>query len=181
MLRAELGPQPPDVDVDGAGAAEEVVAPDLLEQLGAGEDAAGVLGEVLEELELLVREVERAPAQAGGVGRLVDDELAEHQRALGAGAVGGAPGPQQAQPGVHLGRARAGQQHLVDAPLEGHGDEAALGEDGDHRDVQAGGAQQATEAAGGGEVVPGVDQHGVVRAGIEQGRHLGGGGPESVG
>ncbi len=49
------------MDVDGAGAAEVVVAPHLLEQLLAGEDPAGVLGEELEELELLERQVERGP------------------------------------------------------------------------------------------------------------------------
>ncbi len=181
MLGAELGAQPPDVDVDGAGATEEVVAPDLLQQLGAGEDAAGVLGEVLQELELLVGEVEGATAQAGGVGGVVDDELAQHQRTVGARGVGGPAGAQQAQAGVHLGGARAGQQHLVDAPLEGDGDEAALGEDGDHGDVEPRGAEQAAQAAGGGEVVAGVDQHGVVRSGVEQCGHLGGGGPQSVG
>jgi len=30
VLRAEFGPQPPDMDVDRAGAAEEVIAPHLL-------------------------------------------------------------------------------------------------------------------------------------------------------
>src|SRR5215216_5819970 len=35
VLGAELGPEPPHVDVDGAGATEVVVAPDLLQQLRA--------------------------------------------------------------------------------------------------------------------------------------------------
>ena len=35
-LGAELGAQPSHVDVDGAGAAEEVVPPDLLQQLRPG-------------------------------------------------------------------------------------------------------------------------------------------------
>ena len=76
VLRPELGAQPPDVDVDGAGAAEVVVAPDLLQQLVAGEDPAGVLGEVLEQLELLERQVERALPDLGGVRRVVDHDLA---------------------------------------------------------------------------------------------------------
>src|SRR5690349_15958458 len=58
VLGAELGAQPPDVDVDRAGAAEVVVTPDLLQQLRAGEDPARVLGEELEQLELLEGEVE---------------------------------------------------------------------------------------------------------------------------
>ena len=87
VLRAELGPQPADVHVDRAGAAEVVVAPDLLEQLLAAEDAAGVLGEVLEELELLERQVERTPADLGGVRRVVDDHLAGADH-VGLGVVG---------------------------------------------------------------------------------------------
>src|SRR5262245_49433609 len=65
--RAELGAQSANVDVDGAGAAFEAgaVAPDFGEELGAGEDLAAVLGEELEELELLMREREAAVAQPG--------------------------------------------------------------------------------------------------------------------
>src|SRR5680860_1341236 len=76
VLGPQLGAQPPHVDVDGAGAAEVVVAPDLLQQLGAGEDPAGVLGEVLEQLELLVRQVQQPAAHPGGVGRLLDHDVA---------------------------------------------------------------------------------------------------------
>ena len=76
VLGAELGAQPPDVDVHRPGAAEVVVSPDLLEQLGAGEDPARVLREVLEELELLERQVQRATAEPGGVGGLVDGQVA---------------------------------------------------------------------------------------------------------
>src|SRR4051794_38065151 len=75
-LGAELGAQPPDVDVDRAGAAVVVIAPDLLQQLGASEDPAGVLREVLQQLELLVGEVERASAHLGRVRGLVDDDVA---------------------------------------------------------------------------------------------------------
>ena len=59
VLGAELGPQPPHVDVDRPGAPEVVVAPDLLQQLGPGEDPARVLGQVLQQLELLVGQVQR--------------------------------------------------------------------------------------------------------------------------
>src|SRR5688572_9049081 len=45
VLRAELGAQPPDVYVDRPGAAEVVVAPDLAQQLVAGEDPARVLSQ----------------------------------------------------------------------------------------------------------------------------------------
>src|ERR671916_2656340 len=91
LLRAELGAQPPHMNVDRAGAAEEVVAPHLLQQLGAGEHPAGMLREVLEQLELLVSEVQWPTLEPGGVGGLVDHQLAEHQGAATAGApLGGA-------------------------------------------------------------------------------------------
>src|SRR5436309_4105229 len=61
-LRPELRAQPAYVHVDGAGAAEVVVTPDLLQQLRAGEDPARMLGEELEQLELLERQVERPAA-----------------------------------------------------------------------------------------------------------------------
>src|SRR5690606_34609072 len=48
VLRAELGPEPPDVHVHGAGAAVVVIAPDVAEQLLPAEHPAGVLGEVLQ-------------------------------------------------------------------------------------------------------------------------------------
>ncbi len=76
VLGAELGAQAAHVHVDGAGAAEVVVAPDLLQQLLAAEDPARVLGEELEELELLEGQVERAAADLRGVRRVVDHDLA---------------------------------------------------------------------------------------------------------
>ena len=48
VLRAELGAQAPDVHVDGAGAAVVVVAPQLAEELFAGEDAPPVARRVTE-------------------------------------------------------------------------------------------------------------------------------------
>src|SRR5262249_8061535 len=117
VLGAELGPQAPDVYVDGPRAAEEVVAPDLLQQLRPGEHPARVLRKVLEQLELLVGEVERAAAQAGRVGRLVDDELTELQRTVAAAGRVGTAALDQAQPRVHLGGPRGRQQDLVHTPF----------------------------------------------------------------
>src|SRR4051812_35214898 len=76
VLDAELGTQPPDVDVDGPGAAEVVVAPDLLQQLRPGEDPPRVLGQELEELELLVREVQDPAPDPRRVRHLVDNDVA---------------------------------------------------------------------------------------------------------
>ena len=56
---AQLGAQPADVDVDGAGVAGVAVAPDPGEQLLAGEHAAGAGGQELQQLELLARQLQR--------------------------------------------------------------------------------------------------------------------------
>src|SRR5690606_1081621 len=75
VLRAELRAQAPHVDVDRPRPTVVVVAPDLLEELRPREDTTGVRGEALEELELLVREVDRLAAHLDGVAARVDDEV----------------------------------------------------------------------------------------------------------
>jgi hypothetical protein len=55
VLGSELRPQPAHVHIDGPGAAEVVVAPDLLQQLGPGKYPAGVLGQELKQFEFLER------------------------------------------------------------------------------------------------------------------------------
>ena len=116
VLGAELGPEAADVDVHGAGAAEEVVAPDLLEELGPGRDPARPGGQEPQQLELLVGQVERPPAQADLVGDGVDDQVADPDGGVGVGhhrALG-----QQPQPGLDLGRPGAGQDDVVGGGLE---------------------------------------------------------------
>src|SRR5690606_40682355 len=60
LFRSELGAQPAHVHVDGAGTAEVVIAPHLLQQLRPAQHPPGVLSEELQQLELLERQVERA-------------------------------------------------------------------------------------------------------------------------
>src|ERR1700734_1582924 len=55
VLGAELCPKPAYVHVDGPGAAEVVVSPDLLQQLGPGKNPSGVLGQELQQFEFLER------------------------------------------------------------------------------------------------------------------------------
>ncbi len=87
VLLAELGPEAPDVDVDGAGAAVVLVAPDPAEQRLAGEDLAGSGGQEAQELVLHEGEVEDPARHRRLVGLQV-----EHERAvldeLGVGAPG---------------------------------------------------------------------------------------------
>src|SRR3954453_1453880 len=55
----DLLAQAPDVDGDGAGVAVELEVPDLVEELLAREDLAGMAGEEEEEVELAGGQVER--------------------------------------------------------------------------------------------------------------------------
>src|SRR5918996_6424567 len=71
-LRTELRAQPANVHVHGPGSAVEVVTPHLSEQPGPGQDAAGSFGQEPKELELLVRQVERAPVDRHAVRVLVE-------------------------------------------------------------------------------------------------------------
>src|ERR1700722_3637808 len=96
VLGAELGPQPPDVDVHRPGAAEVVIAPDLLQEVRPGEYPAGVLREELQQLELLEGEVEHPAAQPRRVGGLVDGQVAGPDL-VGRGG-GGARGPARRAP-----------------------------------------------------------------------------------
>ena len=61
-------------------------------------------------------------------------------------------------PGLELGRAAGVQHDVVHAPVVGDDGEAALGDDQEHGDVGAGRADQPTQVAGLGEVVPAVDE-----------------------
>jgi hypothetical protein len=74
VLLAQLGPQAPDVDVDGAGAAVVLVAPDPAEQGLAGEDLARVGGQEAQQLVLHVGEVEGPAGHRGLVGLEVEHE-----------------------------------------------------------------------------------------------------------
>jgi len=176
VLGAELGAQPADVDVDGAGAAEVVVAPDLLQQLRPREHPARVLSQVLQQLELLVGEVERAAAELGGVAVLVDDELAGLGHAA-LGTVGGRggghpPGGGPLQPGVDLGGTGGVQHDVVDTPVCRQRDQSALGEHRDQRGGDPGGGEQGAQRAGRHEVVAGVDQDDVTAVTVEQAGQL---------
>src|SRR5664280_2838109 len=123
VLGPELRAQPAHVHVDRPCAAVVVIAPDLLQQLGAGKHPARVLGQVLEQLELLEGQVERSVAQPAGIGDLVDPKVAGPNHGLlgrSAAADGAAgPGGDQPQSCFDLGRSGGDEQDVVDAPLGG--------------------------------------------------------------
>src|SRR4029453_3843976 len=74
VLGAELGAQASYVHVDGAGAAEEVIPPDLLQELPAGADPTWPTRQEAQQLELLVGEVKRPPLESPRVGDRVDHQ-----------------------------------------------------------------------------------------------------------
>ena len=72
----------PDVDVDDPLVAVEVVAPDLLEELLAGEHPAGRLGERDEEVELEGGQGDRAAGGGDLAAALVDGQPVEAEDAV---------------------------------------------------------------------------------------------------
>src|SRR5437762_10480087 len=72
----DLLAQASDVDGHGAGVADEVVVPDLVEELLAAEDLTGVAGQEVEEVELLGGQVDRAVADLDRARLRVDLEAA---------------------------------------------------------------------------------------------------------
>ena len=72
----DLRTQAVDVGVYGVLVIGVAVAPDQVEQLGAGVDAAGVAGELLEQVELLGREVDGPAAEGHRAFLRVQSQLA---------------------------------------------------------------------------------------------------------
>src|SRR5207244_12192633 len=72
----DLGAEAADVDVDGAGAAVEVVAPDFTEEGLGGKDASGVRGEETEVFIVLVGKLDGAAAYVNSVVGEVRAEVA---------------------------------------------------------------------------------------------------------
>ena len=155
--------------VDSAGAAEEVVAPHLLQQLRTGEHPARVLRQVLQEFEFLICEVQRPAAKPRGVGAFVDHEFAQADLAdvllVGHSA---AAAYQQPQPRIDLGRPGAREQNIVEAPLDVDGHEAALVDDGHHRHRGTGRAEQTTQPAGSGQIRARIDDRHIRGAGFQK-------------
>ncbi|OEI67463.1 hypothetical protein Cus16_2899 [Curtobacterium sp. ER1/6] len=169
---AELGAEASHVHVDRAGAAEVVVAPDLAEELLAGEHPRRVRGEEAEELELLEGQVERASAHLRRVAGLVDDDARRldlrARRVLG-GATRG-----QADPRVDLGRTRGLEHDVLDVPLAVHGGQAALRDDEDDRRRRPARREDLAEGLRADQVGAGVHEHQVALRRVDQLRGLGG-------
>src|SRR5690606_23935623 len=170
-LRAELGAQPPHVDVDGPGAPVVVHAPDLLQQLLPGDHPAAVLHEVLEQLELLVGEVQRLPAGPHRPAVLVDDDVGDGDRATSLRRAGRRRRPvhRPPQPGLGLGRPGRGEEEVVDRPLVVEHGDPALGEHREEREVELHRRHGAGRGAGLDQLGGGVDEDDVGHPGQQRG------------
>src|SRR5690349_8166420 len=120
----DLGPEPPDRDVDEARVAEIVVAPDPVEELVAGQDLAGSLGELYEEVELRPGERDVLAVPADGATREVDREAAEveRRRPVGSGVTARPPAERRADAGDQLGHLERLLDVVVGARLQPHHD-----------------------------------------------------------
>lgn len=140
---AEVG----DVDVDGAGIAVEVVAPDEVEELVAGHDAVGVVDEGEEEVELFGAEFDGGAVDSDFVAVGVDGEVGE--LALGGGC-GWCGGRGAAEDGFDAGDEFTGVKRfgevVIGAEFEADDFVDIIGAGGEHEDGElAGSADLATD------------------------------------
>jgi hypothetical protein len=125
------------VDVDQAAVAEVAVAPDALQQDLAAEHPAGAGGQLDQQLELGLGEVDLVAGATDHA--LVGDDLEVAEPQVGAGRVAGA-GPAQQRPDAGrqlLGRERFGEV-VVGAGFEPGDDVVGVGASRDHDDRHVG-------------------------------------------
>src|ERR1700756_2633569 len=82
LLVVDLATQAADIDVDDVGRRIEMQIPDVLQQHGAGDDAAFVAHEVFQKLEFLRQQHDVVAAPAGDARDQVDREIADPQDGL---------------------------------------------------------------------------------------------------
>jgi len=132
-LGVDFAAKPVDVDVDDIGVWLDAHAPDLIEDHGAGDDAAGVAAEIFEQDEFLRGEGEGLAGAGGLAAEEVELEI-EDAEAGGLGWRGGFPPEQIAQAGEQLGHGERLGEVIVATLLEAADavvDGAAGGEDED--------------------------------------------------
>ena len=124
-----------DVDVDDVGGGVDAHLPDVIEDHGAGDDAAGVAAEVFEESEFLLGELELDAGAAGFAADEVDFEIGDAE-AGGFRLAGGAAAEQSAKTSLEFGDGEGLGHVVVAAAFEAEDalvDGAARGEDEDGR------------------------------------------------
>ncbi len=161
--------------IDGARAAVVVVAPYLLQQLRAGEHAPGMLHQVFEQFEFLVRQIDRMPVQAGRIAIGVNHQIAgadETVLVLNADLIGTrrradrivAALRHQSQPSLDLGRRGGGHHHVGDAPLRIDDGESAFGQNQHDRRGKPGGVDQTAQRFRRGQIIARIEEkYGVFR------------------
>src|SRR5882762_8655747 len=78
----DLATHAPDINVDDICRGVEMKIPDVLQQHGAGYDAAGVANQILQELEFPRKQYDVLAAPAGGPRHQVDGEITDAQDGL---------------------------------------------------------------------------------------------------
>jgi hypothetical protein len=119
----ELAPQPRQVDVDGLVATAVGLVPDRREEVSPGHDLPGMAGEVLEEVELLAREVDAFAVQRGHPAGAVDDEATDGNRGCLGTALDPAEDGSEPRREVFGGE---GLHHVVVGTRVEHGDDVRL-------------------------------------------------------
>src|SRR4051812_43191294 len=81
LTPVDLAPQPADMRFDDVAPGIEMELPDLLEQHGAGDDAARVAGQIFEQPELAWLQLDRPTTSGYGVPCQIDFEIgySEHR------------------------------------------------------------------------------------------------------
>ncbi|MDQ1549718.1 MAG: hypothetical protein QOD27_1376 [Microbacteriaceae bacterium] len=166
------------MNVDGPGAAEVVVAPDLAEQLLAGEHPGRMRRQETQELELLEGEVQWPAVDLRRVAGLVDDDAGRMD--LVAGLVEGLPPGHQPDAGIHFSRPRRFEDDIVDSPVGVDRRETALGEDQHQRNSDTGGVQDLAQRLGAGQVLSRIHENQVATGRADERRGLRGNLPHPV-
>ena len=101
-----------------------------------------MLGEELQQLELLEREIQGTVAQPRAVGGFVDGQVAGADLVRRRWSEACLPPDGEPQPGLNLGRPGGAENHVVGAPVGRHRGQATFGQHRQERDLHAHTPQQ---------------------------------------
>jgi hypothetical protein len=129
-----------------------------------------MLGEVLQQFELLEREVDDFATESDGVRRLIDGEftIANLVRCAISGSLAQSFA-RKSDPRIYFCGTRDVENHVIDAPLGADGGQAAFGHDEQHRTVDPGGPNQSAQSAYSRQITTSVHEEDIGMRRFEQG------------